>query len=1143
MITRYISNLHKIPAIVALFVAALIGSATFDARAFSPDTYASESRLADGNWVKISVEQTGMHFIPAATLRQWGFSDIQTVNIYGYGGNRLPDILNDYIDDLPTVQCLKTQAGIYFYALGPTTVRRRDIYLSPQHNPFSTLGYYYLSDRSAEPRAIDTTDLTAAGNNDTPVSVYGTMVYHEVDAVSPGEVGHLLVGEDFRYTRTQSFNLDTPGRVEGTPVCLEASFVASVQSPGSWLSYSLNGQALPRESSSDDTVTPVTDAYTYGYETVSRKECMPTGTRMNVGVTFNSSGTVNMANLNYLALSYVRSLALNNGVLDFTVYDNNAYRLAGATKATHIWDVTDPLDICAVKGVDKSGAVEWYADQKITRTYAAFNEGATLPAPKLAGRVANQNIHGMETPDMIIVTVEDWSAEAERLAEFHRQSDDHLKVLVIPHSIIYNEFSSGAPDVNGIRKMFKMFYDRPGDDGTRLRYVLLMGRATSDNRRLTTQGKALSYTPLPTWVSDSGLNQNASYTTDDIFAFLEDNSGRSFSSDKLSVAVGRLPVKSATEAANAVNKIIRYSTTPRTGDWRNHVLMVADDEDYAIHMKQAEQMAKNMLASDGGADMYYQKLYIDQYERSNGTYPEARTALFRSLDDGIIWWNYNGHANPTAWTHDGLMTYTDIGNLYLRYEPFVYAATCDFMRWDCAQVSGAEILFLNDGSGTIGTISATRPVYISDNGVFSQSVGRYAFARREDGRRHTIGEIMQMAKNNYRVGNEIVSNSNKLRYVLLGDPAMYLAIPDAGVVVESVNGMTPDDEDPIVINARQQVKVSGHVTAPDGTPLTDYNGTLSYTMYDAEMSTTTLGNGDKGDPLTFDQQGSRLVSGRSQVIDGRFEINISMPAEISDNYRPAALNIFVDGGSPERTAITHFRDFYVYDTDWSAAEDNVAPLIESMYLNNEAFGEGDIVNTSPMLFATISDDKALNMSQAGVGHQMLLTLDGDRSYTDVSNFFTPADDGSPKGIIAYPLEDLTEGMHTLRLRVWDTSANSVTKTIEFGVSAKKEPILYDIYTDASPATDRANFYLVHDRPDKSIRVTITVYNLLGKPVWSSTTTQRSEAFSTTPVTWDLCDDAGRRVPRGIYLYRASITESSGDIESNTATKRIAVSGQ
>ena len=232
----------------------------------------------------------------------------------------------------------------------------------------------------------------------------------------------------------------------------------------------------------------------------------------------------------------------------------------------------------------------------------------------------------------------------------------------------------------------------------------------------------------------------------------------------------------------------------------------------------------------------------------------------------------------------------------------------------------------------------------------------------------------------------------------------------------------------------------------------------------------------------------------------------------------------------------------MYGTDFDAAGEDLPPVIETFCLNNPTFESGNSVNASPMVMATISDNKALNMSQAGIGHQMLLTLDGKRTYTDVSNYFTPSEDGSPSGSISYPLENLTKGEHELQLRVWDTSGNSAVSTISFVVDDRLAPKIYDIYTDANPASVETNFYLVHDRPDQMLDVTLTVYNMLGTPVWSTQVTQRSDMFTSSPINWDLTDSAGRRVRRGIYIYRATIA-TPGIESTDVAAGRLAVTAE
>ena len=827
-----------------------------------------------------------------------------------------------------------------------------------------------------------------------------------------------------------------------------------------------------------------------------------------------------------------------------------AMELGDANEATYIWDVTDPLAIGRINGkfqensknFANTGSVGWINEYSGVRRYVAWTvDGASFPAPEYVGTVSNQNIHAEEVPDMIIFAPSAWLSQAERLAQFHRTDEENpLNVLVLDQQLVFNEFASGVPDAQAFRKALKMFYDRSTDE-RRLQYVLFFGRGIYDNRRITAATKSLPGTYMPIWESEKGNSDSFSYTTDDIFAFLLDGSGVNTASDAYCVAVGRMPVISLSEATYAVDKLLEYVDS-KHGEWQNRILLIADDQDSGVHMNQTETMWNNMMNSSGGQDINYTKIYTDAYEMVGGGYPGARTDMFRTLDEGVVWWTYIGHANTTSWTHENLLTYTDFNNLSLKYYPIIYAATCDFLRIDSNDKSAAEIVWLLQSGGAIGVISANRPVFISDNGDLSRSFGSEVFRRDKDGRRQTIGQVYMNAKNGVREFK--YSDSNKLRYLLVGDPAMYPHIPDYRVVVDRINGIDPNDPDEqAIIKARQDVVIEGHLEDGNGNAITGFDGLIDSTIYDAEFSPVSRGNGDTGKSVTYEQQGNRIYAGTTKVTDGQFSLNVAMPSEISNNFREAAISFLFkpSDGKFVNQAVGMNRNFYVYGIDDTAPTDTIPPTIKSFYINHPSFKDGQIVNRSPMVIAEIEDNRGINMSNAGVGHQMTLQLDGKTTYSDVARFYIPATDGSSGGTLIYPFEDISAGDHTLRLRIWDTDGNSCSQTISFFAKDGVTPRLYDVYTDCNPVSTQANFYLSHDRPDQNIEVTIFVYNLLGQPVWSSTSTARSDMYLTYPVVWNLTDNTGRRVPRGIYLYRAHI-KADGQ-ESETLSHKIAVTAQ
>lgn len=1044
-------------------MSALALIAPLSSQALPLSTYAGNSVLAEGRWYKISVTESGLHLISNSALRSMGFSDPSKVNVYGYGATRLPDNLRNYVDDLPLTPASHTDRGIVFEAVGTLSFSG----MRPVNNPFTTKGYYFLSDRPIEAAAPELSSKYTG-------TVYKDMLVHEQELVNPGQTGHEFLGEDFLYTSKRTFNFTLDSKTSDA-VKIQCSFATKTAAEAKVV-IKANGQTVATKQI--NSYNP--DSHGHYRLTEINASCSVASSKLAIEVAFSCAGTAMLANLNYITVKY----------------DSNAV---------------------------KPGT------------------GTSYLTPVAEGPVATQNLHAVEVPDMVIFTISNWAEQANRLARYREQTDG-LKVLVVDQQQVFNEYASGARDVNAFRKFLKMLWDRSQAidtvGGPRLQYALFMGRGIYDNRQLLASTRNIGYPLMPVWESDGGANDTDSYTTDDIFAFLYDSNSTSFSVQKCSIAVGRLPVVSVASAKNAVDKIIEYETKMPSGEWRNKALIMADNADNGDHMRQADKLFDNMQLN-GGSDLCYHKLYIDEFEQEAGQVPQARKVMFRKLDEGTAWWFYIGHANNNSLTHERVLTYNDVNSLYLRHYPILYAACCDFLRMDIPEISAAEIMLAFKSGGASAIISAVRPTYISSNGVMTEAVGKYIVARDKNGRRYTVGEALRRAK------NELSSDNNKLRYVLIGDPAMRPATPDNRVVLTKVAGVELGGVEPAELMARQCADIEGYVADPGGNIIPDYKGVISATIHDSEYSVVTRGypnsGKDDGKEHAFQQMGERIFAGSDSISAGRFKIRVAMPSAITGNYLPAAANLYAAPAamSGHAAASGLNRDFYVFGED-ATVNDTIAPVIRKIYINHPDFSDGSIVNSTPMLIAEVADETGLNISTAGLGHQMSLMLDDKKNFNDVSQYFTPSVSEHGAGTIAYPLSEITEGPHKLRLRVFDTSDNSASREVSFIVSPEQAPTLYDVYTDANPASTQANFYLSHDRPDSNIEVTVTVYNLLGKPVWSSTTSGRSDMYLSFPVTWNLTDEAGRRVNRGIYLYRASV--KADGIESSTKTKRIAVTG-
>lgn len=1130
----------------------LIAACAMPAGAYDKSFYAENSKLASGKWVKISVKESGIYQITAEDIRSWGLgTDLSQIHIFGYGGAPLSQKMDEnYADDLPQMPLVRTEGRILFYAQGPTTWKRlsKSFEQVQEQHPYAISGDYLITNDSR----FNDIEIPKAANSPaggTPVTTFTGRLYHEQEIDNPGETGRRFLGESFATTKSQTFKFTLDDRVEGEPVSVYTSFAAKTGSSYSTVTCSYNGTQLPV--TDGDLIARTTDlTHTHFFETTG---CLKSfdleGTNdLNYTISYSSSGTIYMARLDYITVNYVRSLRLRNGSLTFGYHEASSdkkYRLAGTGSTTRVWDVTVPYAPMQLNAVaDGDNGLAFSPAISGRREFVAFEESGTYSHPDYIGEVSNQNIHGEPTPDMIILAPSAYLEQAGRVAALH-EDYDNFRVLVLDHEKVFNEFSSGTRDAMAYRRLCKMFYDRgASSDGHKFGYLLLFGGGSYDNRLVGTNASVLNFPHLLTWQSVRSDDENNSYTSDDFFGILDDESSMGVN-EKMNVSVGRMIVRNVSEARAVVNKLEKYMTKPIYGSWKNQVMLVADDENEGIHMIQSLAMDSIMRAS-GGADVVRNYVFIDAFnyvsEGGARTYPDARAKMFNRLNEGTLWWNYIGHSSTQNWTAEGLLKRADVEtNLFYKRLPVLYAATCEFCRFDNSVTSSGELVFTNPNGGAIAVICPPRLALIQSNGALSNAMARYIFSRDEKGRPQRIGDILRLAKKDLSA-----STDNHRRYFVFGDPAMRLAYAPYTAQVKTINGKPVDSNNMPVFKAREQVEFAGDILDFSGQVATNFNGSIVSTLYGCQESVTTHGyGGDDGRQVTYLDRPNRLAINVDSVNGGHFTVRVIIPSEVNneyDNYSPSMINLYAYDSRDTLEAKGANSDFYIYGYEDDEVADTIGPNIITMGLNDETFVNGSDVNESPLLLATVSDDSGVNFSSAGIGHSMTLTLDGTISYNDLLSYYTPqfAEEGT-LGSISYQLNDLATGPHTLRLRVWDVYNNVSEKTISFNVVKGLAPEIADVYCAANPASVETSFYVKHNRPDAVVTVTIEVYDLLGRRVWSTTQSGRSDMYTSTPVTWDLTDAGGRRVPRGIYVYRATI--STDGIKEATKAKKLAVAGE
>lgn len=1120
---------------------------------FDLSHYADTSLLATGKWVKVAVNESGIYQITASDASKWGLGDLSRVRVFGYGGAPMNDTLRSTIpDDLPQVPVLRTGDRILFYAQGPLTwywSEAYQVYKQRQH-PYATQGYYFITDDSRFQ------DLTPAQSSTSPqgavVNTFLEHMLHEQELISPGETGRVLLGEDFTSSNSQSFKFTLDGLVDGSTVQVLTRFATKTLNTGSSVSFKYNGNNI----AGTHTIPAVSkeDPSHYHYNALTTmKEFELNGTKeLTYTINYTPGGTVTLARLDFITINYQRALDLSGKssmLFGLRSIEPSQYEISGVSSNTHVWDLAKKESPVEMNLVLEGNKGRFSLNNNMRRDLIAFNENGTFPSPSLVGTIENQSIHGSPIPDMIILTPSEFLPQAQQLATMHEDVDS-MRVMVLDHTKVFNEFSSGTPDAAAYRLLCKYFYDRGTDEqGHKLGYLLLLGNGYCDNRRITNAAKTLNYPMLLVWESVDNddktnpfsCNEMKSYTSDDYFGQLQDNSLMGSSNVTMLIAVGRIPARSVTDASIAVNKIVKYVTQADYGNWKNTMLNVADNEDSGQHWLHGESVVETVMAN-GGEYVNFTRVFLDNFEeKSDGSgskFPDARKKMYKTLTEGTLWWNYSGHGGPSGWTGDGLLVTSDIeNNLFYSHQPILFAATCEFSRHDGTNPSGGENVFFNPNGGCVAMICPPRLVYMSNNRYLNITAATKMYMRDNNGQAMRLGDLLVYAKNNTNDGSE-----NSLRYHLYGDPAMRPAMPQLKAVIDQINGNDVDPNNMPVFEARQTMAITGHIENLAGVKQTNFNGLIESTLYDCEKSVSFIDDNDK--VHTYDERQNKLALNVNRVNNGEFSMNITIPSEVTvsyDNYRPSLVSLYAYDSEHKLEAAGSCDDFYIYGYDESVVADTIGPEISYLGLNSTNFIDGDNVNESPLMIASVSDESGINFSSAGIGHNMTLTLDGITTFSDVSSYYTAveAETGSA-GTINYALSDLSNGHHTLKLKVWDVFNNSSEKTITFNVMSGLKPEIDEIKAFPNPASTSTTFLVTHNRPEATVTITIEVFNLMGQRVWSTTQSGRSSMFAAFPITWDLSDYSGSRLARGIYLYKATI--SNDGHQESTKTKKLAITG-
>ena len=768
--------------------------------------------------------------------------------------------------------------------------------------------------------------------------------------------------------------------------------------------------------------------------------------------------------------------------------------------------------------------------------------GTTFPTPEYVSAVGNQDRHADTAIDMLIIIPQSQKllSEAQRLKAFH-ETNDSLRVRIVPADELYNEFSSGTPDANAYRRYLKMLYDRAESEADMPRFLLLFGDGSYDNRMLTSGWK--SYSPedfLLCYESENSFSETDCYVTDDYFCLMDDGEGgRILSADKSDIAVGRFPVRTPDEAKILVDKTISYAQNENAGVWQNTLCIMGDDGDSNRHMTDADGVA-TMVSSLHPA-LNIKKIYWDAYQRQSSStgfsYPDVTRLIQQQMKNGALIMNYSGHGAPYTLSHENVLSLSDFTTSSAGRLPLWLTASCDIMPFDGQEENFGETAMLNKNGGAVAFYGTTRTVYAHYNGYMNRAYTRYVLGSDENGVRYTIGEAGRLAKNLLMTptsqGNDIGMDqtANKLQYTLLGDPALTLAMPTMQAVIDSINGQSVTEALTQMV-VGQPVTIKGHIV--DGA---DFSGVVTATVRDIEQQVICrLNDTSEADkPFTFQDRPSTLYTGSDSIRNGEFTLQFVLPKDISYAEGTGLITLYALSNDKRQMAHGYFSTFTM-SADSLSTDDGVGPSIYC-YLNSRSFVNGGTVNATPLFCAELYDRNGINVSEGGIGHNMELIVDGELARTYVLNDYFQYDFGDYRsGSLSFSLPELAIGQHSLQFRAWDALNNSTIAELQFQVVRGLEPTLFSVDCTKNPARTNTTFVIGHDRAGSQVDVVLEIFDASGRQLWRHSETGIA-ADQTYTIDWDLTTGGGHRLQTGVYFYRILLS-SDGSTQASKAKKIV-----
>ena len=981
--------------------------------------YAAHSVLASGKWAKVRVSETGIHQLTEQVVRQAGFSNINKVKIYGYGGNLQNDALyssdlRNY-DDLHEVPQCVVDGKHYFYALGPVSWSDTNS-AHRTRNPYSDYGYYFITQTDEEPEVWDSTQF---------VGFYYPMPtdYHslyEVDGYSWYHGGRNLydptllnVGQKQQVVITNHTG-DSRGNLT---VALSSSGDCTVQ-------VSKGARELGTITLSMKNV--VNSSYAKGLDGSSTFFVGDLSERDTITIQPVSGSPVR---LDYMSMAWYQPIPLKEWGSQMPA----AQYVYGITNQDHHADGAADMVIIIP------------ASQKLLKQ-----------AQKL------KDFH--ETRDGLRVTI----VPADELYnEFSSGTPDanayrrYLRML-----------TDKAATEADMPKYLLLFGDCVWDN----RMLTQDCRNLNPDDYLLCYESENSFSAIYCYVSDSWMGILSEGAGSHPERELQDVAVGRF--PVTTAAEAKILVDKTINYATNANAGAWQNTLMFMGDDGNNNLHMTDANDVAddVASHYPNYLVKKVMwdaytrQTSSTGNTYPEVEKIVKQQQANGAlimdYAGHGSANQMSHENVLRLTDFEAFRNTNLplWVtascdimpFDG--TEATIGEAALLNE------------------KGGAVAFY----GTTRTVFAEKNKFINRaflRRVLSQKGGKPITI----GEAHRLAQNDVMTGGISSQETDV--SENHLQYSLLGDPALALNQPTYQVVVDSINGISTERTDTMaVLKAGSIARIAGHIQQqPDFRGVV--TATVRDNLELITCKLNERGSQDAPDaPFTYYDRQKMLYNGSDSVRNGKFAFSFAVPKDINYSDATGLVNLYAVSTDKTLRANGSCDRFKVGGSS-EMQNDSIGPSIYCYLNSTAFQDGGNVNSTPFFVAQLSDKDGINAAgSGIGHDLQLVIDGDVAKTYVLNDNFSYDFGSYT-SGSTYYGIPELEPGKHQLTFRAWDIQNNSSVVKLHFNVVKGLSPTIFDVGVTENPSKTSTTFIISHDRTETDMNVVVELFDTSGRQLW------------------------------------------------------------